>query len=106
MGIFRGEGTIGACYAEVAAVHPQAMPVILITQEEREVWLRAPWSEASALQRPLPAGSLTIVGRGEKQDGAMALVNLASGASRPHAELPLPLFEGTCHCSLTGIIRP
>jgi putative SOS response-associated peptidase YedK len=81
--------------AEVAAVHPQAMPVILTTQEEREVWLRAPWSEASGLQRPLPDGSLTIVGRGEKQDGTMELVNLAGKASRPHAEMPLPLFEGT-----------
>ena len=81
--------------AEVAAVHPQAMPVILATPEEREVWLRAPWSEASSLQKPLPDGSLMIVGRGEKQDGAMELVNLAAEASRPHAELPLPLFEGT-----------
>ena len=30
--------------AEVAIVHPQAMPAILTTEEERELWLRAPWS--------------------------------------------------------------
>lgn len=46
--------------AEVAAVHPKAMPVIL-RADEWETWLSAPWDVAKQLQRPLPDGSLRIV---------------------------------------------
>lgn len=49
--------------AEVGAVHPKAMPVILSKPEEWETWLTAPWSEAKTLQRALPDGSLRIVER-------------------------------------------
>ncbi|MDR4305947.1 SOS response-associated peptidase [Chelatococcus sambhunathii] len=55
--------------AVVAPIHPKAMPVILTSPDEIETWLRADWSEAKALQRPLPDDVLTIVARGEKRDG-------------------------------------
>jgi putative SOS response-associated peptidase YedK len=41
--------------AEVGAIHPKPMPVILRTGEEIERWMTAPVEEALKLQRPLPA---------------------------------------------------
>jgi putative SOS response-associated peptidase YedK len=55
--------------AEVGAIHPKAMPVILTTTEEIEIWMTAPAPEVLKLQRPLPGGALKVVARDEKTDG-------------------------------------
>lgn len=54
---------------EVGEVHPKAMPVILTTETEIERWLTAPVEDALQLQRPLDDSALTIVAKGERQDG-------------------------------------
>jgi len=54
--------------AEVGAIHPRAMPVVLRTPEEMEIWMTALTPEALKLQRPLPDGALQIVAQGTKTD--------------------------------------
>lgn len=55
--------------AEVGAVHPKAMPVILTNTSEIDQWMTSPLEAALKLRRPLPDGALQIVARGEKKDG-------------------------------------
>ena len=56
--------------AEVAPVHPKAMPVILTKAEEWRTWLTADIPEALKLQRQLPDGHLRIVMEGSRADPA------------------------------------
>jgi putative SOS response-associated peptidase YedK len=57
--------------AEVGAVHPKAMPVVLRTEADIETWMTAPVERALQLQRPLPDGGVRIVATGEREDGAL-----------------------------------
>jgi putative SOS response-associated peptidase YedK len=54
--------------AEVGAIHPKAMPVILTTSDDVETWMTVAPDHALKLQRPLPDGLLRIVARGVKED--------------------------------------
>lgn len=54
--------------AQVAPVHPKAMPVILTHPTEWRQWLTAPTPDALGLQRPLADGLLRIVAEGARQD--------------------------------------
>ena len=58
--------------AEVGAIHPKAMPVILRTVEEMDAWMIWPVAEALKLQRRLPDGTLRIVAQGTKEDVSAA----------------------------------
>ncbi len=53
----------------VATYHSKAMPVILTTEAERELWLGgAPWEAVRHLQRPLADGALEVVATGDRKD--------------------------------------
>jgi len=66
-----------------STIHPKAMPVILTTAEEVDLWLAADAPKALERQRPLSDDALRIVASGERQDGlAKGIVPFALDAPR------------------------
>ncbi len=49
--------------ADVAPIHPKAMPVMKLTPEQGDEWMTAPARGLKRLQSPLPDGSLIVVER-------------------------------------------
>ncbi len=61
-----------AANAVVAPIHPKAMPVILTTRAEVDLWIEGETPAALALQTLLPDEALAVVAKGEKEDGVAA----------------------------------
>lgn len=55
--------------AVVAPIHPKAMPVILTSPAEVDLWLEGETPGVLALQRPSPDDALRIVASGERRTG-------------------------------------
>lgn len=47
----------------IRPVHEKAMPVLLQTAQETDIWMRAPWEEARQLARPVSSDRITITSR-------------------------------------------
>ena len=62
----------------VEPIHPMAVPVILTTEEERDVWMRAPWDEAGQLDRcPMPGSGSSPAASARRDVGSLANVRFS-----------------------------
>jgi len=64
----------GQITGPIHSIHPKAMPMVLTTREEIDVWMNAPAAEVLKLQRPLANNTLKIGASGDKKDGGGLVV--------------------------------
>ena len=63
----RREAVLSVVLAVGACIHDKAMPVMLMTAEDVDVWLNGTLEEALKLQKPQPDDSLVITPYDEKK---------------------------------------
>ena len=56
---------------DVAPIHPDATPVLLLDEAAREQWMNATIELALELQRPPPPGVLRVVATDTKEDAGV-----------------------------------
>jgi putative SOS response-associated peptidase YedK len=68
----------------VKPIHPKAMPIILTTEEERDVWSARRGARQKALRRKLPDDVIRVLMRGEGKEDKVACM----AGSRQAVALP------------------
>lgn len=66
----------------VKPIHQKAMPVLLLSEEETDVWMRAPWEEAKTLAQPLANDELVVTSR--EPYGSTIVSTSGEPVSQPH----------------------
>jgi hypothetical protein len=81
----------------IHTIHPKAMPMVLKTREEIDVWINAPAADVLKLQRPVADNTLKIVAKGTKKTGEASRLDAHSQCDLPPPETKRHLLARTKH---------